>query len=115
MKLLITLAALFVAGVANASTVYITEFTSAPPTVVLYQAAKMPAVADQTVSVGVSSTQSAAFNASTGLIRVAVDVACHVVIGGTNPTATATSMRMIAGATEYFVVKPGDKLAVIAE
>ena len=107
--------ALFSVGVCDAATLYVTEILSAPPTSVYYQAARMPSVTDQTVSIGASSTQSAAFNTSTGLVRVHADIACHVVIGGTNPTATASSMRMIAGQTEYFVVKPGDKLAVIIE
>lgn len=98
-----------------ASTLYVTEIQGAPPTSVYYQAARMPAVANQTVSIGVSSTQSAAFDSLTGLVRVHADVACHVLIGGTNPTALSTSMRFIAGQTEYFVVKAGDKLAVIIE
>lgn len=97
------------------ATLYVTEVTSAPPTVVIYQAARMPAIVNQTVAIGASSAQSAAFNVSTGLIRVATDVACHVLIGGTNPTALLTSMRLAAGQTEYFVVVPGDKIAVIAE
>lgn len=103
-------------GLAQAATLYIDEFTSAPPTSVYYQAARFPDVAEQHIAIGASSTQSAAFSSVTGLIRVSVDAVCHVVIGGTNPTATATSAtRMPAGSTEYFVVLPGDKLAVIME
>jgi hypothetical protein len=98
-----------------AATLYVTEIQGAPPTSVYYQAAKMPAVANQTVSIGVASAQSSAFNSLTGLVRLHADIACHIVVGGTNPTATATSMRFIAGQTEYFVVKPGDKVAVIIE
>lgn len=99
---------------ANAATLYLTEFVGAPPNSVYYQAAKTPFAASQTVAVGVSSAQSSAFGSTTGLIRVHCDVVCNVSIGGTNPTATTSLMRMAAGATEYFVVKPGDKLAVIA-
>jgi hypothetical protein len=42
-------------------------------------------------------------------------VACHVEVGGLNPVATPTSMRMVAGQTEYFVVTPGERLAVIVD
>lgn len=114
-KLFLAAILLIAATTVDAATLYVTEITSAPPTVVVYQAARMPAVVNQTVAIGVSSTQSTAFDPSTGLIRVHADVACHVVIGGTNPTATVSSMRMIAGQTEYFTVKAGDKLAVIIE
>lgn len=99
----------------NAATLYVTEFVGAPPLPVYYQAAKAPAVATQAVSVSGVSAQSSAFSVSTGIVRVAADVACHVVVGGTNPVATSSSMRLAAGQTEYFVVSPGDKIAVIAE
>lgn len=64
-----------------------------------------------------SSVQSDAFNSATGLIRIQcftsdVTDVCNVEIGGTNPTATGLSMRLTSGQTEYFVVKPGAKLAV---
>jgi hypothetical protein len=115
MRLFIALALLTFAGLADAATLYVTEFigatTSSP---VLYQAAKAPAVANQTVAIGGSSTQSSAFGSTTGLVRVHVDAIACVVVGGTNPTATTSLMRMTAGQTEYFTVVPGDKLAVIA-
>lgn len=99
---------------ALAATLYVTEFTGAPPGSVYYQAAKAPAVANQTVAVGGGSLQSAAFGATTGLVRIHCDIICNVNIGSTNPTATTSSMRLAAGQTEYFVVLPGDKVAVIA-
>lgn len=111
---MLVLAASMAASIADAATLYITEITSAPPTSVYYQAAKMPAVASQTVAISGSSAQSAAFSTTTGLIRIHTDAICNVVIGGTNPTATTSAMRLIAGQTEYFVVTAGDKLAVIA-
>lgn len=94
-----------------ASTLYIEEFSVSRP--LGWQAAQTPGVANQTVAIGGSSIQSAAFNAQTTLIRVHADVICSVEIGGTSPTATTSSMRFVAGQTEYFVVRPGDKLAVI--
>lgn len=72
-----------------------------------------PAVAEQTVAIGGASAQSAAFNAATKIIRVHTDAICSIKVGGTNPTATATTMRMAAGQVEYFGVAPGDKIAVI--
>ncbi len=73
-----------------------------------------PAVAQQTVAIGGSSTQSNAFNANTTVIRVHTDAICSINIG-TNPTATATTARMAAGQTEYFSVPRGGayKIAVI--
>jgi DUF917 family protein len=73
----------------------------------------MPKVAGQTVAIGATTVQSAAFNANTQIIRLESDVVCSVEIGGANPVATAASQRMAAGVPEYFAVTPGDKLAVI--
>jgi hypothetical protein len=107
------IAALLVTGMAQAATLYVTEFTGSPPTFVAYQAARVPVVAEQTVAISGASTQSAAFNASTGLVRLHCDSVCNVLIGA-SPTVTTSSMRMAAGQTEYFVVTPGQKVAVIA-
>lgn len=76
------------------------------------QIAEMPAVAEQTVAIGGSSTQSSAFNAATNYIRVHTDAICSILIGS-NPTATSSKTRMAADQTEYFKVKAGDKIAVI--
>jgi hypothetical protein len=71
-----------------------------------------PPLAEQTVAIGGSSAQSAAFNANTRYIRVHTDAICSVLIG-TNPTATAEKKRLPADSVEYFGVSPGSKLAVI--
>jgi len=76
------------------------------------QAPQEPVVAEQTVAIAGSSTQSGAFNASTTFIRVHVDAICSVAIG-TNPTATTTNKRLAANQTEYFGVTSGQKIAVI--
>lgn len=81
------------------------------------QIPKNPKLATNNVAIIGSTTQSAAFNAGTGIIRVHTDAICSVEIGGTNPVATngATgSARMAANQTEYHAVNPGDKLAVIS-
>jgi hypothetical protein len=96
-----------------AATLYISEYGAPTFTPYAYQAAQTPELTHQIVAIGGSSVQSAAFSANTTLIRVHTDAICSVQIGGTNPTATATSARFIAGQTEYFIVHPGDKLAVI--
>lgn len=112
MRFLLALTLLAVSGVSHAATLYLTEFKDLPP--VTYQAAPMPANASQTVAIAGASAQSAAFQWNTILVRVHCDIICNVVVGGTNPTATTSSMRMAAGQTEYFMVKGSDKLAVIA-
>lgn len=89
---------------------YIAEFdgvlTGRPPM------ANMPPVAEQKISIGGTSTQSSAFNGKTTYIRVHAAAICSIAVGN-NPTATTSNMRMAAGQTEYFVVKAGDKIAVI--
>ncbi len=111
-KSLLAAALMAVCSLANAATAWVTEFRPGPVVGVYYQAVSTPAVASQAVAFTATSTQSAAFNASTGIIRVHVDAIALVEIGGTSPTATSTSLRMVAGQTEYFVVLPGQKLAV---
>lgn len=66
----------------------------------------------QKVTVGGSSTQSAAFNAVTKLVRLLSTVDCYVAFGS-NPTATSSSLYMVAGVPEYFAVDPGSKVAVL--
>lgn len=76
-------------------------------------AAFAPPVTEQTVAIGGGSLSSAAFNAGTTLIRVHSDVISSIKIGSA-PTATLTTSRLAAGQTEYYAVRPGDKIAVIA-
>lgn len=101
------------AGRAHAATLYVTEFQGAPPLSVYYQAARAPAQTQQAITFTVASVQSAAFGTLTGMIRIQCTVICNVTVGGTNPTATTSTMRLLAGQTEYFLVIPGDKIAVI--
>jgi hypothetical protein len=74
-----------------------------------------PPVAEQTVSIGVLSAASNAFNSNTQAVRLHADVICSIEFGLT-PTATATTARFVAGQTEYFGVPRGMgyKVAVIA-
>lgn len=96
------------------SNLYITEFAASGNSVsgAALPVGFVPPVADQVLVYTTSSVQSAAFNANTKFIRVHADATCHVLFGD-NPTAVLTSMRLLVGGTEYFAVKPGQKLAVI--
>jgi hypothetical protein len=112
-KLFTAAALMLAATVAQAGTLYVTEFSGSPPTYVAYQAARVPALAQQTVNIGGVQAQSNPFTSTTGLVRIHCDVICNVNFG-VNPGVTTGMMRLIAGQTEYFVVNPGDKVAVIA-
>lgn len=75
------------------------------------QCAQLPPVAEQVV-IFTTTTQSAAFNASTRFVRVVADAACHVAVGG-NPTATTSTMKLAADSAGYFGVLPGYKIAAV--
>lgn len=95
------------------ATVYVAEFTivttlAGVPTSIALQAP----IAEQTVAITGSSTQSNAFNAATRFIRVHTDAICSIKVGA-DPEASATTERMAAGQTEYFGVSPAHKIAVI--
>lgn len=75
------------------------------------QIAWQPAVTTQRVSF-TTTTQSAAFNGRTRFIRIHTDSICSYVFGS-NPTATTSTPRMAAGQTEYFGVRPTDKVAFV--
>lgn len=109
----IMLASAFIAGRASADTLYVTEFPNASPTI--WQAAPAPPTRSSVVAISASSTQSLAFTTSTTLVRLHCDVACFVEVGGTNPTATTSSAKMVAGQTEYFLVVAGAKVAVLID
>jgi hypothetical protein len=90
---------------------YVTEFQALAAHYA--QAPQEPCVADQTpVVIGAGSLQSAAFNAKTRLVRIHTDAICSIAFGE-NPTATANMQRLAAGQTEFRVVAPGHKIAVI--
>lgn len=76
-------------------------------------AGKEPSIVEQTpVAIGAASVQSAAFDEETRFIRIHTDAICSIAFGS-NPTATSNSKRLAANQTEFFGVKPGDKVAVI--
>lgn len=91
---------------------YVTEFAGAGQNHM--QVAQAAPIVEQTpVVIGAGSLQSAAFDAATTVVRIHTDAICSLAFG-TNPTATTSTMRMAADQTEYFSVKFGQKVAVIA-
>lgn len=103
------------AGAAQAATLYISEFATPVSQVgtTVGQVYPQPAITDQAVSISGSSTQSAAFGATTHAVQVECDTDCSVVFGS-NPTATTTNYLMGDGIPYQFAVIPGQKIAVIA-
>jgi hypothetical protein len=89
---------------------YISEYPGGPP--MGSQAPAEPALAEQTVAIGASSAQSQPFGGGTKMIRVSVDATCSIAIGP-DPTAMAPAKRLSANQTEFFIVQPGHRLAVI--
>jgi hypothetical protein len=87
---------------------YVTEFREAN-----FGSPDVSAIVDQTPVTYSTSTQSAAFNAATSLVRVHTDSICSISFGK-NPTATTNTMRLAAGQTEYFAVPPGSGWKVAA-
>lgn len=61
-----------------------------------------------------SSQQTSAFGAQTTVVRVICTQNARIAISD-NPTASSTSMLIGAGVPECFVVKGGDKVAVIQD
>ncbi len=94
-------------------TVYIREYAGiAHASGKHIQAAPEPGLTDQTVTNAATAAASSAFGANTYLVRVHTDAAIGILFGE-NPTALTSSAKMAADTTEYFGVRPGDKLSVI--
>lgn len=101
------------------ATLYVTEFTGLANVASNFGAALMgaqaplePALVDQTVAIGGSSTPSNPFNANTTLVRVHSDAICSIAFGRGSATASATTRRLAANQTEYFGVPKGDGYVV---
>lgn len=98
------------------ATLYIAEYAS----ISIGQAGRLhqhpdePPLNEQTLSIGVGSNASAAFQPQTRMVRLHTDAICSVAFG-TNPTATTNNQRLAANQTEYKGVPLGQgfKVAVI--
>ncbi len=110
-KLFLALTLCTFSGLGQAATLYVSEFKNYPG---IYQAPLAPEVTHQTVAIGGSSARSNPFNVQTQLIEIVCDTTCSVQVGSTTPTATTSSHRMAAGVPEFFIVQPGDEVAVIS-
>lgn len=91
------------------ATLYVTEYATVAIAQIggaISQAPHEPPLVEQTVAIGGSSTQSAAFNSATTLVRLHCDAICSIVFG-TNPVATAANQRFAANQTEYKSVSKG--------
>ena len=97
-----------------AGNLYVTEFQELP-TITLGHSGAMamqPPMAEQVVAFN-TTTQSSAFNAATRYVRLHADAICSIEFG-TNPTATTSTARMVAGQTEYYAVPKGASYKVAA-
>ena len=107
------------------ATLYITEFSNAAMAGLVSPTSAFPLPAplvsgdsavmvEQHVTIGGSTTQSAAVAATTTFVMLNCDNACSLA-WGTNPTAVATAQRMGANETRFYGVPPGKayKVAVI--
>ncbi len=98
-----------------ANKLYVSEFRYPIAGVGTLQSEKLgqPALADQIVTIGASSTQSAAFGTETNAIEIVSDTSCCFVIGA-DPTADNTvNMLLPANTYRQYTVRPGDKIACI--
>jgi len=73
-----------------------------------------PSIVDQKKTVAGTSALSDAFNAVTHFVRIHSDATCSIVFSADDTAATTSHKRMVADATEYFGVRPGDKVAFIS-
>lgn len=76
------------------------------------QCAQEPSITTQTVTY-TTATSSSAFNSQTSLIRITCDAKAHLSFG-TAPTATTSHLQIQADTPEYFSVRPGDKVSIVA-
>lgn len=67
------------------------------------------------VALGAASAQSGAAPLAARMARISPTGNCRVLSGSSNPTATAASIYVAAGAEFKLAVKPGWKIAVIQE
>lgn len=67
----------------------------------------------QQLPISGTSAQSDPMDSATCFVRVHTDTTCRIAFGP-DPTASAASQRLPAGATEFYGIRPGTKVAVIS-
>ena len=98
------------------ATLYITEHAGQVRDAAGYQVQGTPAhpaTAQQTVTVGASSTASNVFNASTTIVELVSDVVCSIAVG-TAPIATATNRRIPANVPVQIGIPAGKNYKIAA-
>jgi len=70
-------------------------------------------VALQDLTFTSTSVPSAAFNASTNLVRVSADASARILFGSAPTALASASILLPSGTVEFFEVEPGEKVAVI--
>ena len=70
-------------------------------------------LAEQAISIGVSSVPSAAFNAATKFIEIVADVDCALAFGASNVVANTLYHYVPSKNTRYYAVNGGMYLATI--
>lgn len=74
-----------------------------------------PSTSQPVLAISGSPVQSNLFGFNTILIRVNCDSICSIKIGAPGTTVASTgNMRLAANQTEYFAVRQGDVLSVVA-
>jgi len=68
----------------------------------------------QVVAIGDSSDASNETEDGTHLVRVYAEADCSIAIGATPIATVAAGIPLTAKTWDYFVIKPGQKIAVIA-
>jgi hypothetical protein len=80
-------------------------------------APQMPPIAEQTVTIGMSSLPSEPFSGHTRFVQIHTDAMCSIAFSptpGATPSATTSNQRLGANETRFYAVNPGDLVAVIA-
>src|SRR5258706_12942310 len=93
------------------SNLYISEYADVGHLQGLIPAGAEPNINDQVVNFAGASTQSATLKNNTQIVRIHPDAICSISFG-TNPTATVTNKRLVAGQTEYFTIGAYSNLKV---
>lgn len=107
-------AALFLAPMAQASSLYIREYRSiAIVNSSQAQLAPEPGTDQAPVSFAGGTAASAAFSSTTKVVRLICDAACSILFGPAgSTTAAATNSYLPANTAEYFAVQGGQIVSV---
>jgi hypothetical protein len=94
------------------ATLWVTEYGEpATPRGIVLPIAKEPRVANQTVTF-TTTTQSSAFNTETRYVRIVSSADCHLEFGS-DPTATTSTQKLLAGQEAWRSVVAGHKVAAV--